>query len=229
MVGGVLFDFNGTMIFDAPVVRQAWEEFLEPLIGRLPTEEEFRQHIQGVTNTATMSYFATQVPAERRDAWAALDPDGADVVYRRLIASSPACRLVDGLPELLDELARRGVPVNIATSAPVANVDLFFERLPLARWFDRGRVALADGSMPGKPAPDVYLLAARDVGVDAARCAVFEDAPNGLEAARRAGSPCVVALTSTLSPDEALALPGTAAAIADYRDLDGIMALLESR
>lgn len=227
MVDGALFDFNGTMIFDAEVVRASWEPLLVELMGRAPTDEEFREHIQGVTFEASMAYFAGQVPAGR--AVRAVSPDEEDALYRQLVASRPdVLCLAPGLPELLDRLAGLGVALNIATSAPAENVDLFFERLPLARWFDRQRVACARPGMRGKPAPDIYLEAARRVGVDARRCAVFEDAPMGIEAGRRAGSPCVVGVASWMDPGRLGALPGLSAVVRDYRDTEELARLLAS-
>src|SRR5437764_3204159 len=53
-----------------------------------------------------------------------------------------------------------------ATSSEITNLKFFMEHLRLGRWFDVAKIIYDDGSRPGKPAPDVYLAAARNIGVD---------------------------------------------------------------
>ena len=74
----------------------------------------------------------------------------------------------------------------------------------------------ADG-LRGKPHPDIFLEAARRLGVEPARCLVFEDAPLGIEAARRGGMAAVV-LTTTLPADAFAGFPNVVATIADFTD-----------
>jgi beta-phosphoglucomutase-like phosphatase (HAD superfamily) len=75
----------------------------------------------------------------------------------------------------------------------------------------------ADDGLPGKPRPDIFLEAARRIGVAPAHCVVFEDAPFGIEAARRAGMRAV-AVCTTHTPDE-LAGPHVVAAVRTYDEL----------
>jgi beta-phosphoglucomutase len=77
----------------------------------------------------------------------------------------------------------------------------------------------------GKPHPDIFLEAARQLGVPPAACVVFEDAPLGLEAAHRAGMRAV-ALTTTLPADDFAEFPNLVAIHADFTSLD-IAALLQ--
>ena len=71
----------------------------------------------------------------------------------------------------------------------------------------------------GKPHPDLFLLAAQRMGVDPADCLVFEDAPHGIEAARRAGMRAV-AIATTLPPDELGAPDHVIARATDFAGLD---------
>jgi beta-phosphoglucomutase-like phosphatase (HAD superfamily) len=89
----------------------------------------------------------------------------------------------------------------VATAAPNANITFTLDGLDLRKHFD-AVVGAADVAR-GKPHPDVFLLAAERCGVLPEHCIVFEDAPLGVEAARRAGMKAVV-LTTTL-PAEAFA------------------------
>lgn len=75
----------------------------------------------------------------------------------------------------------------------------------------------ADG-LRGKPQPDLHAEAARRLGIDPRECRVFEDAPHGVEAARRAGMRCV-ALTTSLAADRCDALDNLVAATPDFTGL----------
>lgn len=99
-----------------------------------------------------------------------------------------------GLTSLLDSLDARGIAAGIATSGPRKNVAHTLAELGLASRFRA--IARGDQVTHGKPAPDVFLHAARQLDVDPARCLAFEDAPLGVTAALAAGMQCV-ALSSS--------------------------------
>ena len=226
---GVIFDFNGTMIFDAAVNRQAWREFLGELIGRDCTDEEFYGRVQGGNGRDLVAYFlgtaGIELPASEVEQLGVQ----IDAVYRRVLVSRPDIfRLAPGLPEFLDELVARGIPRTIASAAPPENMDLFYAHLGLERWFDRAQVTLNDGTLPGKPAPDMYLAAAKRLGLTASECVVFEDARSGIEAARRAGAGAIVGVMSQFGEDEMLSIPGVTIAAADFRDNKRLLDLIES-
>jgi len=100
----------------------------------------------------------------------------------------PAAEAMPGARELVEGLAARGVPMALATSSARP---LFHLKITRHRgWFAHFRVVVT-GDDPriahGKPAPDIYLLAARELGAEPAACVAVEDAPAGVEAARAAG------------------------------------------
>lgn len=64
----------------------------------------------------------------------------------------------------------------------------FFDTLGLDRWFDLDKVIYNDGTLPGKPAPDLYLKAAQRLCVAPETCVIFEDSGAGIESAQRAGA-----------------------------------------
>ena len=93
-----------------------------------------------------------------------------------------------GAVELVTALKRQGLPVAVASSSRTGWVAACLERIGLASQFD----VLVSGSdiEHGKPAPDIYLLAAARLAVDPALCLAIEDAPAGIESARAAGMTC---------------------------------------
>lgn len=108
-----------------------------------------------------------------------------EVLFRTLM---PTAQAMPGARELTAALHDRGVPVALATSSarPVYELKITHH----GAWFARFDVVVT-GDDPritrGKPAPDIYLLAARELGVEPAQCVAIEDAPAGVDAARAAG------------------------------------------
>jgi pseudouridine-5'-monophosphatase len=100
----------------------------------------------------------------------------------------PTCEAMPGARELARALHERGVGQAVATSSTSAMFALKTERH--RDWFTMfSAVVLGDDPRlrRGKPAPDIFFLAAEDLGADPARCVVIEDSPVGIEAAHAAG------------------------------------------
>ena len=106
-----------------------------------------------------------------------------------LAALMPTADAMPGAVELTTALHDRGVPQAVATSSSRQFFELKTQRH--GPWFARAFSVVITGDDPrfhrSKPAPDIFLLAARDLGVDPATCVVVEDAPAGVTAARAAG------------------------------------------
>jgi beta-phosphoglucomutase len=107
-----------------------------------------------------------------------------EVRYRRLVRDQ-GIEPLPGVRAWLSRLAARGWRQAIASSAPRQNIDTMLAALGLTDLFDA--TACAEDVQRGKPDPQIYIVAASRVEVDASRCVVVEDAPAGIEAARRAG------------------------------------------
>ena len=109
-----------------------------------------------------------------------------EVLFQTLM---PTAEPMPGAPELTAALAARGVPMAVASSSSRAMFEL--KTMRHRRWFDESFATVVLGDDPrirrGKPAPDLFLVAANDLGASPAACVVIEDAPAGLEAARAAG------------------------------------------
>jgi HAD superfamily hydrolase (TIGR01509 family) len=96
---------------------------------------------------------------------------------------------IDGIPRLIDKLKEKGLPLAVASSSSHALIDLILDKIGLAGHFD----ALVSGEdvTTGKPAPDVFLHAAKQLNTAPRDCLVVEDSANGILAAKRAGMVCV--------------------------------------
>ena len=136
-----------------------------------------------------------------------------ETIYRELFA--PRFSEVAGFCQFAAQVRARGLKVAVGTAGDIGNVEFALGHLglePAPQAIVRG-----DEGLPGKPQPAIFLEAARRIAADPAHCIVFEDAPFGIEAARRAGMRAV-AICSTHTPEQ-LAGPHVLAAVRDYTEL----------
>ena len=198
----VIFDIDGTIVDNMHLHAEAFAVFAERH-GLPPLTQEDRARLDGRRNSEIFPIlFKRDVP---RDEWLAYERE-KEGLYREL--SRGRLAPMNGLHRLINQLKHDGVPMALATSAPQLNVAHTLSELGLALAFPI--IVRGDEVARGKPAPDVFIEAARRLGVDPADCLVFEDAPMGIEAAQAAGMR-VVALTTSFEAAhfEQLAAPPT--------------------
>ena len=131
--------------------------------------------------------------------------------YRECIRAGGIAPIA-GVRETLEKAAALGLPCALGSSAPRENARLCLESLGLAPFFKA--VVTGEDVERGKPHPDIFLAAARKLGVPPEECLVIEDAPAGVEAAHRAGMRAIALLTSH-TPEELAAADALAR---DFRD-----------
>ncbi len=211
---GVIFDFNGTLFYDTPKHKQAWMQYGEQLLGRPVTEQEFQTSMLGRNNRLILTYLLNREPTD--DELTQMGEEKEEH-YRRLFLSDPkTLHLAPGAAEYLDYLKENQVPVTIATSSDLKNLEFYFAHFPLSRWFQKERCVYEDGSFPGKPHPDIYLRAAAKIGVMPKDCTVFEDALSGIAAAHAAGIGKIIAVASSAPPQLFQNAPGVTDIISHY-------------
>ena len=96
--------------------------------------------------------------------------------------------LIKGAKDLFDQLKSQNIPFTIATSSDKENVLLYFKKFGLDKWFDFNKCMFTDGTFKGKPSPEIYLNAAKKLGVDIKKCVVFEDTRSGVKSGYSAGA-----------------------------------------
>jgi beta-phosphoglucomutase-like phosphatase (HAD superfamily) len=189
---GIIFDFNGVLFWDADLQVRSWQVIARNLRGHEMTDDELATHMHGRPNSYVLSYLAgrTLVGQELLNLIQAKES-----FFRELCLADPR-RLVlsPGAQDLLEWLAHSRIPRTIATSSEISNLRFFFEHLHLGQWFDVAKIIYDDGTRPGKPAPDMYLAAARSIAIAPSECVVVEDALSGVTAANAAGIGYIVAL-----------------------------------
>jgi HAD superfamily hydrolase (TIGR01509 family) len=215
MIELVIFDCDGVLIDSERLAIQVDKVALAAL-GWPLEEPEIIERFVGRSHAAMTAeieaHLGRTLPA---DWWEQFRP-----LHDRLVEEQLAP--VDGI---LDALAAIDLPNCVASNSS----HRWLRRgLGLTGLYERfaGRIfSGAEDVAQGKPAPDLFLHAARTLGVDPARCVVIEDSPFGLAAARAAGMPSF-GYTGSLSPAEKLAGPGTIL-FDDMRKLPELLSALD--
>ena len=215
---GVIFDFNGTMFFDTEKNEAAWQAFAGQYCQRRITDDEFRQQAHGRTNQALLEYLFQRrfSPAEVYDL-----SEKKEVIYRDMCLRDKAnFHLAPGLMDLLGYLKHNQIPRNIATAAQKNNVDFYIRHFQLDKWFELDRIVYDNGAFPGKPEPDIYLLAADKMGILPKQCIVIEDALSGIQAAQAAGAGMIIAIGPESARDTLLGMDEVSTFIQDFTEFD---------
>lgn len=177
----VIFDMDGLLVDSEPVWMIADRELLTA--RGLHVDETIHHSLTGLRMNDFWTHAAERYGIQEEPA-VLID----EVVSRmhELIPIHVTPR--PGAPELLAFLRERGVPCAVASSSPNAIIN---DVLASQRWDDYFSIRCSgDEVETGKPAPDIYLEAARRLGVNPTRCLALEDSPNGARAAVAAGMIC---------------------------------------
>jgi len=208
-VQALIFDMDGTMIDSMPWHAQSWIAFTQSH-GMAIDVDELMRRTTGRTGIECMcDLFGRDLcEAEAR----ALIQEKEDL-YRALYA--PVFAEVAGFTAFSQQARERGLKVGVGTAGDKHNIAFAFSHLKLPT--PPHAVVGGDEGLPGKPDPAIFLEAARRMNTPAHACIVFEDAPYGIEAARRAGMRAVAVCTSHSA--EQLAGPHVLTSVGNYLDL----------
>lgn len=174
----VLWDMDGTLIDSAEYHWLTWHDTLADL-GVTLTRADFHGWFGSRNDRILSRYFPGMDGVEM------LRIGGAKEERYRAMVRRDGVVLLPGVEAWLRRLLREGWRQAVASSAPPANIDVLIEVLGLDDVFQA--TVSAEQVESGKPAPDVFLLAAERIGVPPSRSIVVEDAAVGVEAGRRAG------------------------------------------
>jgi HAD superfamily hydrolase (TIGR01509 family) len=196
-IAAVVFDLDGVIVDSEHVWDEVREELTRERGGRW--HERAQADMMGMSSTEWSRYMHDVIglpepPAEIN----------AEVVRRMQARYADELPLISGAVEAVESLARR-FRLGLASSSNRPLIDAVLAHAGLDDLFE---VTVSSEEVPrGKPAPDVYLEAARRLGVPPSRCAAVEDSANGIRAAKAAGM-SVIAIPNPRypPPEDALAL-----------------------
>ena len=201
MIAAVVFDMDGVLIQSEEVWDDVRERYVRERGGRY--DDEIQRAMMGMSSTewSTFLHETAGVPA-------APEEINRDVVERMLEAYRAHLPLIDGAAEAVRRLAGR-FTLGIASSSNRELIDTVLEVAGLTALF--AATVSSEEVARGKPAPDVYLEAARRLDVAPDRCAAVEDSHGGIRSAKNAGMRVVAIPNPSYPPDdEALALADVA-------------------
>jgi HAD superfamily hydrolase (TIGR01509 family) len=206
----VIFDCDGTVVDSEPLARTAWERSLAAY-GYALTDEDAEASV-GLPYPRVHAYYAERVELPEPEAfWGEFSGELFALI------DSDLTRFEDAI-DAARELRERGIAVAVASSSPRDRLQRTLRRAGLLDAFDV--IVAGDEVTNGKPAPDMFLLAARRLGVAPEDCVVIEDSPPGVQAGMAAG---MVTIGVVRVPGTEASLAG-ADLVVDYLTADAILA-----
>ncbi len=180
-----IFDLDGVIVDTAKYHYLAWKRLAYEL--GFEFLEEHNERLKGVSRMTsldimlevgglTFSQSEKEVMAARKNEW-----------YLEYIYKMTPEEILPGVVDFLVMLRSKGIKISLGSASK--NAMLILERVQLQHYFD----AVIDGNkaLKAKPDPQVFLLAAEELGQNPTSCVVFEDAAAGIEAAKAAGMKCI--------------------------------------
>jgi len=189
----VIFDMDGVLINSEPL----WEETEIRLLKSMGAEYDpaFRDNVVGLSQVDSSKLIIHEF--------------GLSCSYRELISRrmeillgiyDERLTMFKGARELLEKLRKTGLQTALASSSPMKAINYVLSKFFLKSLFDA--VVSGDCVKNGKPAPDIYMLAAEKLGIKPSECAAIEDSPKGAKSAVSAGMFCIVIPDKRLKAEE---------------------------
>lgn len=190
----VIFDMDGVLADTGPIHFESWVKMAAE-IGVNFTRDMFEQTFGQQSPTITRKLLGPEVDKVIVEKWASLKEQYYREMVREKLTPLP------GVLRIIKELESEGFKLAVGSSGPPENVELLLSQLKIKAYFDV--IITAADVKNGKPEPDVFLNAAKILNINPKNCLVIEDAPVGIEAAKRAGM-ISIALTTTHDKEELL-------------------------
>ncbi|MER6255176.1 HAD family hydrolase [Streptomyces sp. NPDC001584] len=210
----VIFDNDGVLVDSEPLANSILAGYLTELGHPTTYEESVRDYMGAAVHRVhdlVVERTGQQLPA-----------DFDETLHARTVAAfEQDLKPVPGVEEVLGALTAQGVGYCLASSGSHDRIRAGHRVAGLDGWFEEEWIFSAQDVGQGKPAPDLYLHAARQMGVEPARCVVVEDSPLGIQAAVAAGMD-VFAFTAMLPADR---LSGATGHFGDMKQLTGMLGL----
>lgn len=190
-MNSIIFDFNGTLLWDTPLHNIAWNIFLER--HNLPFRDiESNPKVHGLTNSDILQFlFNRKMQLDEIKTLA----EEKESIYREIVVEKKLW-LAEGVEDFFDYCKELNLKIGIATASEKANVDFFISHFNLQKWFDRKNIIFNDHTFKCKPAPDIYFKTAKTMNIKAEETIIFEDSQSGIKAAQSFGAKKIIIVDS---------------------------------
>lgn len=213
MIKAIIFDMDGVLVDSEPFhIEIEKRQFRQNDI--LVSEEEHRRYL-GVASDVMWKEIGQNhnlnFPVENL-----IEQNKSESI--RFFSELNDIPVMPGLIELLEKLQQKNYPRAVASSSFPEIIDLILEKTGLNKYFDV--VVSSREAGKSKPEPDVFLLAARKLGVHSENCMVVEDSKNGIKAAKSAGMKCIAFQGPGANPENQKQAD---AVIFDFKELEQLL------
>lgn len=209
----IVFDFNGTMVFDAPYHDKAWKQFVKERMHKELEEKELVQYFHGAVNDKIIQrLFPTMNAQERKQL-----SEEKEAMYRDFCREDKeGYQLVKGLKAFLDKIKQEGIQRNIASASIQENITFFVETFALQQWFVIEDICYDDGTYVNKV--KMFQDAASKMQTTLQECIVFEDSLSGITCAKQAGAGMIIAIAPESEQERFQSIEGISFVIEDFND-----------
>lgn len=183
MFKAAIFDLDGVITDTAEYHYEAWLELAKSM--GISFTKEFNEELKGVSRIDSLVKIIEfggqtgQYSMEEIDVLA----DKKNTNYLQMLEKLTPTDILPGIVSFLDSLKAHDIRIGLASASK--NAPFILEKLGIAEYFET--IADPNEIKKGKPAPDIFLLAAQNLGIQPADCIGFEDAYSGVEALNSAG------------------------------------------
>lgn len=196
-IRALIFDMDGVIVDSEPLHLAAYKEFFEKF-----GIEYTASHNEEFLGTKDVAMARTLIDRHNLPHTPESMVKEKESILIRLLTEEATPR--PGLRVILEEARANALPMAIASSATLPTIQLVVDRLGIREYFTS--LTSGDEVQNGKPAPDVFLLAAKRLGQSPEHCLVIEDTINGIRAAKAAGMMCIgIPCDATMHQDHSLA------------------------
>ncbi len=191
MKKGAIFDMDGTLFDSERIYKNAWLETVE-YFGK-DRGAELTKEVSGASEANCRKIIKNFYPDVDVDKFFDHVIETAEKIFEKGVDLMP------GVVEILKFFEENGVKMAIASSSSHAVINRNIERADIKKYFTA--IISGDDVRNGKPAPDIFLLAAEKINVPAVDCYVFEDSYNGIRGAYAAGCAAIM-IPDTIQPND---------------------------
>lgn len=200
---GVIFDFNGTLSDDEPILLEVFTELFAERLGYDLDAVDYAERLRGLTDREIVESVVDQSGAGRGAVVEELLALRAERYIAKVAEESP---VRPGTVALVQRLAQAGVPMAVVTGAQQREVVHVLDGSPVGAYLSV--VVTEEDVSRGKPDPEGFRLGASRLGLDPGGVLAFEDSVPGVSAALAAGMLCLAVSPGGPSAELAAVAPG---------------------